>query len=43
MSTEFAETDRDSDEQQVEGERGMMVAMLVMVILGVAGIFAASA
>jgi hypothetical protein len=29
--------------QAVESERGLMVAMLVMVVLGVAGIFAVSA
>ncbi|MEH0821595.1 MULTISPECIES: hypothetical protein [Micromonospora] len=32
-------TDR---EQAVEGERGALVAVLLMVILGVAGIFAVS-
>jgi hypothetical protein len=33
------EHDRD---QAVEGERGIMMAMLVMVVLGVAGIIVAS-
>ncbi len=32
----------DHREQAVEGERGALLAVLVMVILGVAGIFAVS-
>lgn len=34
-------TEHDHD-QSVEGERGIMMAMLVMVVLGVAGIIVAS-
>ncbi|HEX5595973.1 MAG TPA: hypothetical protein VFX61_08170 [Micromonosporaceae bacterium] len=39
-----SETDRQQTYRQtVESERGMLVALLVMVVLGVAGIFAVSA
>lgn len=41
MTTETVHTDQIG-EHAVEGERGLMVAMLVMVILGVAGIFVAT-
>ncbi|MCW3842816.1 hypothetical protein ONA70_22200 [Micromonospora yasonensis] len=42
MPTETTNTVTEYREQTVEGERGALVAVLVMVILGVAGIFAVS-
>lgn len=41
MSTDTARTDTGGDRRPEEGdgERGIMLAMLVMVLLGVAGIF----
>ena len=39
MPAETTNTVTEYREQAVEGERGLLVAMLVMVILGVAGIF----
>ncbi|MFB9236834.1 hypothetical protein ACFFWC_14940 [Plantactinospora siamensis] len=41
MTTDTAHTDTGND-QHPEGERGMLLAMLVMVLLGVAGIFVAT-
>ncbi|MCW3817538.1 hypothetical protein ONA91_24090 [Micromonospora sp. DR5-3] len=42
MSAETTDTVTEHRAQAVEGERGALVAVLVMVILGVAGIFAVS-
>ncbi|GAB3061429.1 hypothetical protein [Micromonospora schwarzwaldensis] len=42
MPAETTNTVTDSRDQAVEGERGALVAVLLMVILGVAGIFAVS-
>ncbi|MDG4788377.1 hypothetical protein O7626_20980 [Micromonospora sp. WMMD1102] len=43
MSSEIMDADRDQpDRAAVENERGALVAVLVMVVLGVAGIFAVS-
>ncbi|MEE6262009.1 hypothetical protein [Plantactinospora sonchi] len=44
MSGEITDGERDLPERAaVESERGALVAVLVMVVLGVAGIFAVSA
>ncbi|MEO3747785.1 hypothetical protein [Plantactinospora sp. B5E13] len=44
MSGEITEAERNLPEPAaVESERGALVAVLVMVVLGVAGIFAVSA
>jgi hypothetical protein len=43
MTSETADTEREQTPQVVESERGALVAVLVMVVLGVAGIFAVSA
>lgn len=43
MGTEVTEAQARQPDSDVEGERGALVAMLVMVVLGVAGIFAVSA
>lgn len=44
MTTEItSDAQQTYRSQPVESERGLMVAMLVMVVLGVAGIFAVSA
>ncbi|WFE39557.1 hypothetical protein [Micromonospora sp. WMMD998] len=42
MAAETTNTVTDDRDQAVEGERGALVAVLLMVILGVAGIFAVS-
>ncbi|MEW2443286.1 hypothetical protein ACFFKH_20945 [Micromonospora marina] len=42
MPAETTNTVTDDHRQAVEGERGALVAVLLMVILGVAGIFAVS-
>ena len=42
MSAEMTNTVTEYREKAVEGERGALLAVLVMVILGVAGIFAVS-
>lgn len=42
MPAETTNTVTDDQRQAVEGERGALVAVLLMVILGVAGIFAVS-
>lgn len=42
MPAETTETMAEYREQAVESERGALVAVLVMVLLGVAGIFAVS-
>ncbi|MFG2057379.1 hypothetical protein ACGFI9_25505 [Micromonospora sp. NPDC048930] len=42
MSAETTNTATEYREQAVEGERGALVAVLVMVLLGLAGIFAVS-
>ena len=42
MSAEMTNTVTEYRAQAVEGERGALLAVLVMVILGVAGIFAVS-
>ncbi|MFK3984111.1 hypothetical protein ACI2K4_27540 [Micromonospora sp. NPDC050397] len=43
MASEVVDSPPDQTEQAVEGERGALVAVLLMVVLGVAGIFAVSA
>lgn len=43
MASEVVDSAADQPEQAVEGERGALVAVLLMVVLGVAGIFAVSA
>jgi hypothetical protein len=44
MSGDISDVERDlSEPAAVESERGALVAVLVMVVLGVAGIFAVSA
>ena len=43
MTTEIISDAQQTYRQTVESERGLMVAVLVMVVLGVAGIFAVSA
>ena len=43
MASEVVDSPPDRPDQAVEGERGALVAVLVMVLLGVAGIFAVSA
>ncbi|WP_278187584.1 hypothetical protein [Micromonospora sp. R77] len=42
MSAETTNAVSEYREPAVEGERGVLVAVLLMVILGVAGIFAVS-
>jgi len=43
MTSEILDAERDRPRQAaVEGERGALVAVLVMVVLGVVGIFAVS-
>lgn len=43
MTSEITDAERDRpDQAAVESERGALVAVLVMVVLGVAGIFAVS-
>lgn len=42
MPAETTNTVTEHREQAVEGERGALVAVLVMVLLGLAGIFAVS-
>jgi hypothetical protein len=42
VSAEMPNTVSEYQEQAVEGERGALVAVLVMVLLGLAGIFAVS-
>ncbi|MEQ4306254.1 hypothetical protein ABNF97_33555 [Plantactinospora sp. B6F1] len=43
MSSKIMEAERDQpDQAAVQSERGALVAVLVMVLLGVAGIFAVS-
>ncbi|MFF3856244.1 hypothetical protein [Micromonospora sp. NPDC002575] len=42
MPAEPTDVMTEQREQPVEGERGALVAVLVMVLLGVAGIFAVS-
>ena len=43
MSTETTEVEAGDQGQTAPGERGALLAVLVMVVLGVAGIFAVSA
>jgi hypothetical protein len=43
MPPEIMDTQPDHDDHAVEHERGALVAVLVMVVLGVAAIFAVSA
>ena len=43
MITDTADAERGDQTQSVPGERGALLAVLVMVVLGVAGIFAVSA
>lgn len=43
MTTKAVDAERTGQDQTVPGERGALLAMLVMVVLGVAGIFAVSA
>lgn len=42
MPVETTNARSEERHQQVEGERGALVAVLLMVLLGVAGIFAVS-
>jgi hypothetical protein len=42
MASEVVDSPPNQHDQAVEGERGALVAVLVMVVLGVAGIFAVS-
>lgn len=42
MASDIAETGADQVERVLEGEGGVLLALLVMVVLGVAGIFAVS-
>ena len=42
MPPEIMEPQREPVDQSVENERGALVAVLVMVVLGVAAIFAVS-
>jgi hypothetical protein len=42
MTSETMDTDREQPQPAVESERGALVAVLLMVVLGVAGIFAIS-
>lgn len=43
MTSQIARDSQQTYGSQVESERGLLLALLVMVILGVAGIFAVSA
>ncbi|GAB3141324.1 hypothetical protein GCM10027290_13880 [Micromonospora sonneratiae] len=43
MPPDVSKAQRNYGDQPVESERGALVAVLVMVVLGVAGIFAVSA
>lgn len=43
MTTESVDNEPEQVHQGVESERGALVAVLVMVVLGLAGIFAVSA
>jgi hypothetical protein len=42
MTSEIVDTEQGYRDQVVEGERGALVAVLVMVVLGVAAIFVTS-
>nr|MDT0656607.1 hypothetical protein [Micromonospora sp. DSM 115978] len=42
MTSESVDTEREHVAPVVESERGALVAVLLMVVLGVAGIFAVS-
>lgn len=43
MTSESIDAEADAGQRAVESEGGALVAVLVMVVLGVAGIFAVSA